>query len=180
MMARTPERAALEQELSAEKSRIVELQDNLAKIKEKLLDKRPDHFSRKDVARAFFGSLVISLTFAPKGGDLVSTAVGMTWYHVAAIILATLTIISAEIYYIGYRRVPDQEKAVRRFGQFWAKRLSTYYAISILVAFFLVYIYNLNALPPAQGVGDVAKVIIAVSMPAGIGATIADLVKKFD
>ncbi|MEM4755769.1 MAG: DUF2391 family protein [Candidatus Woesearchaeota archaeon] len=166
-----------EQAYLVEKNKIVQLEQDLLKLDE-LLEHRPSRFSLNDVARAFFGSLVFGFTFALKGG-ITQIAVNLTIYHLLAILLSTITLITLEIYYIGYRRVPEEEKKVRKFGQFWLKRASTYLLVSFFVSFFLVYIYNLNQFPPVSTFADSMAVVICIMMPASIGATIADLLKQY-
>lgn len=159
-------------------SKVNTIEENLYVLRQHLLDKKPSHFSHKDIARAFFGSLVFGFTFALKN-ILIDTALNLTIYHVAALILSTITIMTLEIYYIGYRRVPTSERTQRKFGQFWLKRISTYYGIALLVSTFLVYIYNLNVYEGIVTSYDLFRVIISISMPAGIGASIADLLKQY-
>ena len=91
----------------------------------------PEHFSMKDIVRSFFGAAFIGSTFI-FSRLLIEIPPLLTTRHVIAIVVSTLAILTAEIYYIGYQRV--ENKKARPFGQFWLKRLLTFYAVSIIVS----------------------------------------------
>lgn len=151
------------------------LENDVRFIKKLLLkDIPPEHFSMKDIIRSFFGAAFIGSTFIFTRLLVEVTPLLDAW-HVGAIIVSTIAILTAEIYFIGYERV--ENKAARPFGQFWIKRLLTFYAVSIVVSAYLALIYNIFALVgPAE---NVVKLIIAMSMPCSIGASITDLLKKY-
>ncbi|PLW80319.1 hypothetical protein C0585_03310 [Candidatus Woesearchaeota archaeon] len=161
-------------EIEKEEKELEEVKENLAFMRSKLLDKRPSHFSRRDIINAFFGALIISLTFALKGG-LVDTAISLNTFHIEAIIAFTFLILVAEIYFIGYSRVED--KRLRPFGQFLTKRLVTLYVISLSIALILVYLLNIN-----ERVGDfhnTMKAVVIITMAGAIGSAVPNLLKQY-
>ncbi|PIN76036.1 hypothetical protein COV18_01275 [Candidatus Woesearchaeota archaeon CG10_big_fil_rev_8_21_14_0_10_37_12] len=148
------------------------LSRDIADIKS-LLKKVPEHFDASHVIAAFFGALFFGFTFVMKG-LLFRVGLGLQSWNIFMIVIATVLIVSAEIYFIGYRRVENKHE--RKFGQFWLKRIVVYYVIALIVASLLLYIYGLfSGLLP----GDAFRLIIAVSFPAAIGAASADLLRKY-
>ena len=111
------------------KEYIKKIKSDVSEIKKALVVKTPTHFSLRHIFVAFFGALILGQTFVLKG-LLYNVSYSLNLTHIIAIILVTILVLSAEIYYIGYRRVPI--KAKRHFGQFWLKRLCTY----LILAFF--------------------------------------------
>ena len=101
-------------------------------------------------------------------------------YYLANIyaIVATLVILTAEIYFIGHRRVT--KKSERKFGQFLLKRLLVFYLVAIAVSGLLVYLYGLYKLPQVivSNTG-VFNLVIIISLPCAIGAAIGDLLRKY-
>lgn len=164
----------IKKEIVKEEKEIEEIKVVLDNLNDKLLEKRPSHFSKRDIINAFFGALIISLTFVMKGA-LIQTAMNLSIYHIEAIILSTFLILGVEIYFIGYSRV--QDKQLRRFGQFMTKRMVTLYVISLSVSFFLVYLLNLNAIMP--DIYHTMKLVVVVSMPSSIGAAVPNLLKQY-
>src|SRR3989344_1371771 len=79
-------------------------------MKEKMIDKRPSHFSKRDIINAFFASLILGITFVLKGG-FVRTAVAMNSWHILVVVLSTFVILSVEIFFIGYSRVKDKRNS---------------------------------------------------------------------
>ncbi|MEK6823175.1 MAG: hypothetical protein AABY13_05070, partial [Nanoarchaeota archaeon] len=77
----------------------------------------PPHFSMKDIARSFFGALFLASTFI-FSSQLVHQTALLSSGHIVAIIIATVVVLTVEIFFIGYERVPDRRE--RRFLQFWA------------------------------------------------------------
>lgn len=155
-------------------AKIDKVAEDVRAIKNKLLHKEPEHFSKKRIFAAFFGAILVGLTFTLKG-LLFQVSQAFTEQEMVLLVLATLIILTAEIYLIGYSRV--QNKRRRPFGQFWLKRILTYYAIGMIVSVGLVYIYGLHnfAINPYHAV----KMALAVSMPASIGAAAADLLEQY-
>jgi len=152
-------------------AKIQQIASDVRLIKEETVEKIPAHFSIKHIVSAFMGALLMGLTFVFKG-LLLQVASALNKSHVLAIIVSTIFLLTAEIYFVGYGRVKN--KAQRPFPQFWFKRVITYYAIAMLVSFFLVYIYGINLL---AGV-DTMKVVVAVALPCAVGASLADLLKQ--
>src|SRR3989338_10522871 len=75
----------------------------------------PEHFSSKDIVRSFFGAAFIGSTFIFTRTLIeVSTILDST--RIMLIIISTIGILTAEIYYIGYQRV--ENKKIRPFAQF--------------------------------------------------------------
>ena len=143
-------------------------------LRERLVDKVPAHFDTGHVMSAFFGALFFGFTFVLKG-LLFQVGLALTPFHLAMIIISTLAILSAQIYFIGYARIQHPEK--RPFMQFWLKRIIAYYAIAIFTAFLLLFVYGVVEI--VQSPYLVFKLVIAVSFPAAIGAGTAHLLGKY-
>lgn len=158
-------------------AKIDEIKKGIDELRERLLIAEPEHFSARDLVDAFFGALFLGLTFAVKG-LLITVSSALDDVHMMLIVIFTLLILTAEIYFIGYSRVT--KKSERRFGQFWIKRLFAFYFVALITSVFLVYLFGLNKLLEANGGTDgVFNLIILISMPCAIGAAITDLLKKF-
>ncbi len=134
----------------------------------------PEHFSVKDIVRSFFGAAFIGSTFIFTR-TLVEISPFLDGLRIFFIVLSTIGILTAEIYFIGYQRVENKNK--RHFAQFWIKRLLTFYSVGILVSAYLAFIYNITFLVGSPE--NIAKLILAASMPCSIGASITDLLKKY-
>ncbi len=158
-------------------NKINQIKKGVDELKERLLMQEPAHFSSRDFVDAFFGALFLGITFSVKG-LLIDVSMSLTQLNIAMIVLATLAILTAEIYFIGYSRV--RKKSERRFGQFWFKRIIAFYFVAIITAIFLVYIFGLNNLPEMNGsVPNLVNLVVVISMPCAIGAAITDLIKKY-
>jgi uncharacterized membrane protein len=140
-----------------------------------MANNEPKHFSREDILYSFFGALFLGFTFMSKllFLDLVNS---MTTNHAIVIFVVTLVLITFEIYYLGYKRVPANEKKYRTIGEFWAKRFVTVTIVSLITSTFLVYIYGVNIL--LGSTENTIKAIIAIFMPCCLGATFSDLFRK--
>jgi len=150
------------------------LSQDVKAIKKRILGiEPPEHFGNKDIVRSFFGAFLFGLTFVFKG-LIFKVSEKLTEYHLMLIIITTITILTAEIYFIGYSRV--ENKRARKFGQFWIKRIVTFYVIAAITTLLLVNIYGLNA-----GLTDFEELqlIIAISLPCAVGAGLADLLKQY-
>lgn len=157
-----------------EEKEIESINSRLSTLREDLVEKVPTHFSAKDIVSAFFGALLIGLTFSLKGGT-VRAAESLTNFHIIAIIFSTIVILSAEIYFVGYARVKNKKE--RPAGQFIIKRLITLYIISMLVSLYLVYIFALNyQFPDKYGI---FSMVILISMPCAVGSAIPSILKKY-
>ena len=143
-------------------------------LREQLVEKVPGHFDMRHVISAWLGSLFFGFTFVLKG-LLLEIGLRLDNIHLALLVIATLTIISAEIYFVGYARVPDKQK--RRFFQFWIKRISAYYGIAIFTSFLLLSVYGITTFIPDPKL--IFKLVIAISFPAGVGAAAGDLLKRY-
>ncbi len=153
---------------------IQQIAKDVKHIKAHLIEKVPDHFSKKHLIGAFFGAMLLGLTFMFKG-LLYQISLSLTTFRLVLIVVATIIALSAEIYFIGYARVKNKTK--RSFGQFWLKRISTYYFIALFVAALLVFIYGIHAFTGTWT--NTFKVIISVSFPCAVGAAAADLLEKY-
>ena len=143
-------------------------------LKERLVEKVPGHFGMRHIIVAFFGALFFGFTFVLKG-LLFQVGLVLSNTDLVMITLATWLILTAEIYFVGYMRVPDKER--RHFGQFWLKRIFTYYLIALFTSFLLLSLYGIPKLAATSY--NVLKLLIAVSFPAAIGAAGADLLGKY-
>ncbi len=166
----------LEKLLCEERREIKTIESDVHKIETELIEKTPTKFASKDIARSFFGALVIAFGFVLKGA-MVRTAVRMDNGHVIAIIIFSIVALIFEIYYFGYRKIKDKHH--RKLAQFILKRLPTFYLISLIVSTGLVFLYGVNNDPLILNNVGVIKVIITVSLPASIGAGFSDLLKKY-
>ncbi len=155
-------------------SKIDQIARDTQVLRERLVEKVPGHFDIRHVVAAFFGALLFGFTFVLKG-LLLDIGLALSNFHLAMITITTWAILSAEIYFVGYLRVPDKDR--RLFGQFWAKRIAAYYLISLFVAFLLLFVYGITAIVPEPYL--VLKLVIAVSFPAAIGAAVSDLLGKY-
>ena len=152
-----------------------DISEDIRQIKNLLAtQKPPEPFGAKDFIYSFFGALVVGLTFMFKG-LLIETGLNLKWLNVILIVIATLIILSVEIYFVGYSKVPNKKE--RPFGQFLAKRLLSIYLIAIIVSFMLAYLYGINY--RAETTEQLFKIILAVSMPCAIGAAFTNLLKKY-
>jgi len=156
-------------------AKIDDIRREVDELKCKLLLKEPEDFSEKDFVRSFFGALLLGLTFTVKG-LLIDVSQALDHAHLGLIIIFTLLILTAEIYFIGYSRVKNKSK--RKLGQFWFKRVCTFYLVAVLTATLLVFLFGLNKLPGVNN-GGVISLIILISMPCAIGAAISDLLNKY-
>ncbi len=147
---------------------------NVKLLRENLVEKIPGHFGPDHIIASFFGSILVAGTFVLKG-LLFNVGLSITGTHLIYITIATWIILTLEIYFVGYERVPD--KYQRRFGQFWLKRIITYYLIAILTSGMLLWLYQITEI--AGSPYNAFKLIVAVSFPAAIGAAVADLVGKY-
>ncbi len=150
------------------------IQRDVSAIKKRILgEEPPEHFGEKDIIRAFFGALLFGFSFA-FNSLLVQVSQHLTKLHLFFIVLTTLIILTAEIYFIGYSRV--ENKKARRFGQFWLKRIISFYMVAIVTTFALIYLYglvaNLNSFEELQ-------LVIAISLPCAVGASLADLLRQY-
>ena len=150
------------------------IKKDVEKLKKELIEKAPEHFSKRDLLRSFVGSLFLgfSVLFS---SNLINVARNIPERHLYLIVLFTIIVLSSEIYFIGYSRV--QDKYERPFGQFWIKRLVAFYFVAICVSFILVYVFGLIFL--LQSPGELFGIIIIISAPCAIGASIGDLIKKY-
>ena len=159
--------------LDEEEKTLLEIKSVISNLKEKVIDKTPHKFSKKDIINSIFGSLTVGLTFVFKGA-ILRTVKTLNIIHIEFIILATFAILIAEIYFVAYSRV--KEKSQRNFGEFMTKRLFTLYFVSILSSFFLIYIFNIDA--QFANFKELMKLVIALSMACSVGAAIPSVLKR--
>ncbi len=170
------EKWSLKDEILKEEKELAWIEENIRKIQERVLDRVPDHFNKRDIINAFFGSLTIGLTFILKGAT-VRTAVALDTLHVELVIAATLLVLIVEIYFIGYSRVKN--KSQRKLGQFMTKRLFALYGITLATSFGLVYLLNLNHSEYVRSFYDVMKIVVIVAFPCAVGAAVPSLLRKY-
>jgi len=150
------------------------IHEDIKILRERLVEKTPGHFGPRHLGTAFFGALLFSFTFVLKG-LLFDVGLKLTKIQLVKIILITIAILTIQIYFLGYTKVQDKKQ--RPFGQFWAKRITSYYAIAIFTSTLLLYSYGILTL--AGTTGNAIKLIIAVSFPAAVGAGAGDLLGKY-
>jgi len=155
-------------------SLLLNIQRDISLLRARMLEKIPGHFSQKDVINAFLGAMFIGLTFILRT-DIIDIALRLDSYRIILITLSTFLILTAEIYFIGYSRVPNKKS--RPFGQFWAKRFVSLYIVTILVSLFLVYTFGINTFVNTGE--EVFKIVVLISMPCAVGAAIPSLLTKY-
>lgn len=153
-------------------SKINQIARDTQVIRKRLVERVPSHFGPTHIVTSFFGALFFGFTFVLKG-LLFQVGAVLTSAKLTLIIIATLLTLTAEIYYVGYKRIPNKKQ--RPFGQFWAKRIITYYGIALFTSYLLLTLYNIPTVAPVH----VSKLVIAISFPAAIGAALADLLGKY-
>ncbi len=152
---------------------IKKVQEDVELLKERLLERRTERFSEQDIVRAFFGALVIGITFIFTSG-LITVVKSISWANIILIIFLTVVILIAEIYFIGWSRVKGERG--RNVYEFTLKRLPTFYIISLIVAFFYIYTFSINNFLSGA---EVIKMVFIMAMPCSIGAAIGDLLRKY-
>jgi len=158
-------------------AKIDEIKKGVDELRERLLIAEPAHFSKRDLVDAFFGALFLGVTFTIKG-LLIQVSKALDGLHLFLIIISTLIILTAEIYFIGYSKV--KKKSQRRFGQFWLKRIVAFYFVAVITSAFLTYLFGLNLLPDINNdFFSVFRLVVLISLPCAIGAAITDLIKKY-
>ncbi len=164
----------IERELDEIKAENDIIKYDVEKLKDKFIDHTPEHFSQQDILRAFIGALFLgfSVFFS---GNLFKIAFGIPIGHIYLIIIATLVVLTAEIYFIGYSRVVNKKD--RGFIQFLIKRLFAFYAIAFLVALSLSFVFGIQYL--TSTIEEFMRIVVIVSSPCAIGASITDLLKKY-
>jgi len=155
-------------------AKIDQIAQDVRVLRERIVEKTPAHFDMKHVVTAFFGALFFGFTFVLKG-LLFQVGLALTNMDLFLMTIATWGILTAEIYFVGYTRVPDPHK--RPFGQFWIKRFFTYYFIALFASFLLLTLYGTHKF--VTGPHEMFKLVIAVSFPASIGAAVSDLLGKY-
>ncbi len=158
------------------KEEIGDIKKNIKKIEKTLLDSTPKHFSPKDIVNAFFGALIIGLTFTLKGA-VVATAINLNAVHITAIFSSTILILLAETYFISWTKVRNKKE--RGLGQFLFKRVTAMFVVAFVVSIYLVYVFGINNQQLiANNPVNVIKMVILVSMPCAVGAAIPGLLTK--
>lgn len=164
----------IEKKIDQEEKEIREITKTISRLEEKLLEKVPSHFRKRDIINSFFGALIVGLAFVFRG-LLFDVGLRLSWAHVTLIVVVALILLTAEIYYISYSRVKERKE--RPFGQFWAKRVITIYGIALVVSFGLLYLYGINLI--VGSLENVIKLTFVMSLPCAVGAAIPSLLKKY-
>ncbi len=159
--------------MARKNNELLKVERELKKI-EQNLEKYPGHFSGRDIVNAFFGALIFSLTFIFKGNFLEMSFL-LPWSNVLMVISANILVLIGETYFIGYKRVIDKRR--RPLLQFMAKRVVTFYAISLVVSAMLIHLFNMDSFAATED--EVRKLLFILTMPSSMGAAIANLVKKY-
>lgn len=156
-------------------TRISKIAEDVELLKERLLERRPERFSRMDIARSFFGALFIGATFV-FSGRLVDIIKVMEMSRILFLVVATIAILIAEIYFVGWTKIKSLKEPGRNIFEFTIKRLFVFYAVSVIVAIFYFYILGFNKL--LLGTESI-EFIFLVAMPCSIGAAVSDLLRKY-
>ena len=152
---------------------IKKIEDRIELLTQKIIDKRPTKFKMRDLMHDFFASLLVGLTIIFKG-HLYKLAETMTIYHVVLVFISTIIILTAAIYFGSYININNKKEWP--FFTFWIKRLTGFYAVALIVAFFLIFIFGFNVLLIEPS--GLIKVAISLAMPCSIGAAIPTLIKE--
>jgi len=153
---------------------IDDLRKEVRLLREKLVTKTPDHFSKRSLLSIFSGALFFGLTFMFKG-LLVDIAITMPIANVVLVVASTIMILIGQIYFIGYEKVKD--KNGRPWGQFILKRLAASYFIALIVSFYLSFIFGIMLV--AGSSLAFLKLVLVLSMPCAVGGAIGDLLHKY-
>jgi len=164
----------LEREIEELKVEDDAIKKDIDTIRRELVDKTPEHFSQKDVLRSFMGSLFLAFSVA-FSSNVLNAARNVPDTHLKLVVLFTIIILTAEIYFIGYQRVEDKTR--RKFGQFWIKRLLAFYVVALVVSVVITYIFGLIYLVDSPE--HYYRMVLLISGPASIGASISDLLKRY-
>jgi len=150
------------------------IKHDVERVKDKLIDHTPEHFSRQDFIRAFIGALFLgfSVLFS---GNIMSIATNIPVPHLYIIIFCTIMLLTIEIYIIGYSKIVD--RSTRKFGQFWTKRIAAFYFVALVVSAGLSFIFGFQYLLPSGQ--EFLKLVIILSAPCAVGASLGDLLKKY-
>jgi len=167
------EKEKLEKQMQIEIKELNNIERSVKRIKDKVVDKTPSHFSMKVIFNALFGSLLFGLTFILKGA-LIDTALKLEKIHIILILISSMAIIAGEIYFLGYSKIKDRRE--RRPGQFVIKRFLTLLIVSLSVAFFLVYIFGIDR--QLGNFYNIIRVVIMTMMPCAVGAGFSSLFKE--
>ncbi len=163
----------LEKQMQIEIKELNNIERSIKRIKDKVVDKTPSHFSMKVIFNALFGSLLFGLTFILKGA-LIDTALKLEKIHIILILISSMAIIIGEIYFLGYSKIKYRRE--RRPGQFVIKRFLTLLIVSVSVAFFLVYIFGIDR--QLGNFYNIIRVVIMTMMPCVVGAGFSSLFKE--
>ncbi|MBI4449390.1 hypothetical protein HY641_05180 [Candidatus Woesearchaeota archaeon] len=139
---------------------------------EAILVRKPEHFSYRDVINAVFAASLFSVLIFNQ--LLFNAALGLSTSQVLLIVVATSIMLTLEIYFMSYVRVP--QKSRRPFGQFWAKRFFTIYGVTLAITILLIHLYNLDAI--AGSTANALRLAVATSFPSSIAAGATALARK--
>jgi len=156
-------------------TKIDEIAEDVQQLKERLLERKPERFSKMDIARSFFGALFIGVTFV-FSGRLIDIIKVMELSRIAFLVSATIAILIAEIYFVGWTKIKSLKEPGRNFFEFTLKRLFVFYAVSLIVAAFYFYILGYNSILSGA---EALEFIFLVAMPCSIGAAVSDLLRKY-
>ena len=160
--------------LTKEEKEIKKIEQDIEVLRARLIERVPEHFSKRDLAYEFFGAILIGLAFIFKGA-LIRTVSVLDTTRIMLIIIFTFLVLIAQIYFVGYIRVKHKER--RHLGQFLTKRLFSLYLTSLIVAFSLVYLFGVNIL--AGNTYESLKLVVVLTMPCAIGAAIPSLLRQY-
>ena len=116
----------IEQDINVLRDEDEKIKKDIEYVKRELIDRPPEHFSRKDLLKAFMGSIFLGLSVLFSGNN-ITIAKNLPLQNLYLIIFFGIVVLTAEIYFIGYSKVVDKSR--RGFGQFWIKRLLTFYIV---------------------------------------------------
>ncbi|MEM4336574.1 MAG: DUF2391 family protein [Candidatus Woesearchaeota archaeon] len=156
-------------------TKIKKIEEDITLIKEQILEKKPERFSAKDIVRSFFGALFIGVTFV-FSGRLFEVLKLMDKFQTILVVISTIIILIAEVYFIGWSRVKITKEPGRNVFEFTFKRVFAAYSVSLVVATFYIYILGYEKILLKH---EILKLIVLIAMPCSIGASVSDLLKKY-
>lgn len=151
------------------KDKLDHIERQINNLTKKLVLKHPSHFQLKDIGYEFIASFLFTFIFLFKG-NMINIANNLTLFNIYLIVISTIIFLTLEIYFIGYDRMPKEEKRERYFAEFWVKRFISLYSISLIVPIIIILIYNIELS---------YQLVFAVSFPSAIGAAIPSFLKQY-
>jgi putative integral membrane protein (TIGR02587 family) len=115
------------------------------------------------------GALFLAFNVAPTE-EMILIAYKMTEWHVLALVAASLVILHAFVYTVGFG---GQERYQESFWSVWLRFTIVGYAVALLVSLYVLWIFGRT---DAVNAFEILKMAIVLGFPAAMGAALARLV----